>query len=69
MKRLVVALVLTLALVLAAVVAPAPAGAQPACGFQLGFKGIADEIPAVVGACLEDERANPANGDALQRTA
>src|SRR3989441_7986344 len=34
----------------------------------MGFKTMADQIPTVVGGCLEDEHANPANGDALQET-
>jgi hypothetical protein len=63
MARWVVAVVVAMH---AALVAP-PAAA--ACRFQLGFKAIADQIPAIVGQCLEDEHANPQNGDALQRTA
>jgi hypothetical protein len=47
---------------------PSAASAQPACGFRLGFKAIADRIPDRVGACLEDERFNAANGNAEQRT-
>jgi hypothetical protein len=53
--------------VLLASVLPSPAAAA-GCGFKLGFKAIADQIPTVVGGCLEDEHANPANGDALQKT-
>ena len=53
---------------LVAALAAQPAAAQAACGYQLGFKLIADQIPGLVGACLENEHANPANGDALQRT-
>jgi hypothetical protein len=42
--------------------------AQPAeCRFQLGFAALREQLPAV-GACLEDERHNPENGDTLQRT-
>jgi hypothetical protein len=47
---------------------PTMASAQHACTFQLGFKAIADQIPSLVGRCLEDEHANPQNGDALQKT-
>jgi hypothetical protein len=60
-----IALVLALLLVLPAV----PASAQVGCSFKLGFKALADQIPTSVGACLEDEHANPANGDALQKSA
>ena len=47
---------------------PSPAAAEPACGFRLGFKAIADQIPDLVGSCLEDEHFNAANGNAEQRT-
>lgn len=47
---------------------PATAGAQQSCGFTLGFKAIADQIPELVGRCLENERFNPGNGNAEQRT-
>src|SRR2546425_9627105 len=59
-------IVLLLVLVLAAL--PAPAAAQPACAFKLGFKAITDQIPETVGGCLEDEHFNTANGNAEQRT-
>jgi hypothetical protein len=61
-------LIVVVAAVVAALV-PGVAGAQQGCSFQLGFKAIADQIPQVVGPCLEDEHADPQNGDALQRTA
>jgi hypothetical protein len=64
-----------------AVLPAAPTGAQPAagpaarpaaqagCGFVLGFARLRDLVgPQIVGACLEDERFNPANGNAEQRT-
>ena len=36
---------------------------------MLGFAALRAQVgPATVGDCLEDEHANPANGDALQRT-
>jgi predicted metalloprotease len=41
---------------------------QASCQFRLGFKTIKDTIPDIVGACLENEHHNPANGDALQQT-
>jgi hypothetical protein len=66
--------------VLAAVLAmPSPASSGPhapaaalqaaGCRFVLGFAGVREAIgPEVVGTCLEDERFNPANGNAEQRT-
>jgi cyclophilin family peptidyl-prolyl cis-trans isomerase len=46
-----------------------PTGAaQTDCGFTLGFKALRDQIPTEVGACLENERFNPLNGNAEQRT-
>jgi hypothetical protein len=58
-----------LCLVAAALLTPtAPAAAQGACEFKLGFELLADRIPDAVGRCLEKEHHNPANGDALQRT-
>ncbi len=36
--------------------------------FRLGFKLLADQIPAVVGEPLEEEHHNPRNGDAIQAT-
>src|SRR4051812_4353666 len=59
--------VLFVLVVLLASLLPTSAAAA-SCGFKLGFKAIADQIPATVGQCLEDEHANPANGDALQKT-
>jgi hypothetical protein len=41
---------------------------QPGCGFTLGFKALRDQIPQVVGQCLENERVNQANGNTEQRT-
>src|SRR5207248_5335860 len=49
---------------------PSAARAQSPCRFVLGFAALRAAIGADrVGDCLEDERANPANGDTLQRTA
>jgi hypothetical protein len=46
-----------------------PAAAQtPACEYKLGFKLIADQMPETLGACLENEHFNPANGNSEQRT-
>jgi hypothetical protein len=55
-------------LLAAHLLSPSAAAAQSGCEFRLGFKAIADRIPAVVGSCLEDEHFNPANGDSLQQT-
>jgi hypothetical protein len=53
----------------AAPLLPAPARAQAGCQFVLGFARLRDLVgPAVVGDCLEDERFNPASGNAEQRT-
>jgi hypothetical protein len=62
----VVRVALFLALALAAV--PFPAAAQPACAFRLGFKALYDQIPSIVGTCVDDEGHNPLNGDGLQHT-
>ena len=46
-----------------------PAGAQLAgCTFSLSFRILRDQIPQIVGECLEDEPVNPASGDVEQRT-
>ncbi|HEY3108922.1 MAG TPA: hypothetical protein VGL23_09230 [Chloroflexota bacterium] len=59
--------VVALVLVLVAALIPRPASAET-CRFALGFAVLRDQIPAVVGECLEDERHNPIDGDGLQRT-
>lgn len=40
----------------------------PPCRFVLGFAALNAALPTIVGDCLDDERHNPANGDALQHT-
>ena len=62
---------LTLALTVPALAAIPAQAAE--CEFILGFaalKALIDEAegPEKVGACLENQRFNPANGDALQQT-
>lgn len=47
---------------------PWAGAAELPCQFVLGFKLLRDQIPSVVGECLEDEHHNPTNGDGLQRT-
>ena len=48
---------------------PEPAGAaEGACSFALGFAALREQIPRVVGECVEDEWHNPENGDGLQQT-
>jgi hypothetical protein len=42
--------------------------AAAGCGFGLGFATLRDQIPGIVGACLEDEHHDAATGDAVQRT-
>ncbi len=39
-----------------------------AADFQLGFKVIHDQIPAIVGNAVDDESHNPQNGDGLQHS-
>lgn len=46
---------------------PALAAAAP-CDFRLGFKAIHDQLPAQVGACLDNETYN-SSGDSVQHTA
>jgi hypothetical protein len=49
--------------------APAAALQAGGCRFVLGFAALREAIgPGIVGACLEDEHFNPANGNAEQRT-
>src|SRR5687767_2388762 len=62
MSRLIQLLALLVALL------PASATAQAGCEFKLGFKALRDQIPGMVGACVDDERFNAANGNAEQRT-
>jgi len=61
-RLLLVLILLSIALVMAT-----PVQAQSAPQFRNGFKALADLIPGVVGAPLEEEQIAP-NGDILQRT-
>ena len=45
-----------------------PTASAANCGYKLGFKTIADQIPDKVKDCLVDEHYNPLNGDSLQET-
>src|SRR5687767_5178480 len=38
------------------------------CVFTLGFQALKEQIPYIVGDCIENEWHNPENGDGLQRT-
>ena len=65
--------VLITAGVIALLAVPTPATATAECEFILGFaalKALIDEAegPEKVGECLENQRFNPENGDALQQT-
>src|SRR5688572_9818409 len=40
----------------------------PACHFVHGFADARSAVPEVIGDCLENERADPASGDTVQRT-
>lgn len=64
MKRLALGLILVMFALMSSSHA-ALAQSQPV--FKLGFKALADQIPAVVGTPLEDEYWGP-NGDSLQQT-
>ncbi len=64
MKRLVVSLIIA-AVAILAISSVTLAQATPE--FKLGFKALADQIPAVVGQPLENEHWG-ANGDSLQQT-
>jgi hypothetical protein len=60
--------ILALILTLAALAEPGPGALAADCELKLGFKALADQVPDVVGACLENERFNTANGNSEQRT-
>lgn len=64
MKRLFVVFVAAFAFTVAA---PPLSSAQEGPHFQLGFRTLADMIPAIVGTPIEEERSAP-NGDSLQKT-
>ncbi|HEY8745319.1 MAG TPA: hypothetical protein VIU62_19695 [Chloroflexota bacterium] len=53
---------------LTATLLSAPAAQAESCGFVLGFATLHALIPQHVGACLEQEQHNPANGDGFQQT-
>lgn len=56
------------ALTLLTAILPGPGSAAAACRFVLGFAAFADQLPQVVGQCVDDEQHDPVSGDALQRT-
>jgi hypothetical protein len=62
-----VAAALLVALI-AATLPAAPAARAQSCQFVLGFATLDGLIPQIVGQCLENEHANPSNGDSLQTT-
>ncbi|MCC7106188.1 MAG: hypothetical protein IT307_13685, partial [Chloroflexi bacterium] len=70
--RLAGALGFALALVLVAEGAPAleaqPATQPVACSYSQPFKALHDQLPEVVGYCVERERSNTDNGNTEQRT-
>jgi hypothetical protein len=50
-------------------IAPPPSATnQNGCDFKMGFAALRGHIPGVVGGCVENERHNLDNGDALQQT-
>jgi hypothetical protein len=56
------------ALLIASAIQSPSAEAQVACVFTPSFETLRQQIPAVVGGCLENERVDTATGDAQQRT-
>ena len=56
------------ALLLAACAPNATRGVAADCEFRLGFRALHDQIPSIVGDCLENEHFNPATGNTEQRT-
>lgn len=56
------------ALLIASAIQSPSAEAQVACVFTPPFEPLRQQIPAIVGGCLENERVDPATGDAQQRT-
>jgi hypothetical protein len=66
--RLGVVVVMAIMAVAGGLASAGPAAAQSACEFKLGFRAIAERLPAAVGGCLENEHSDPTTGDALQRT-
>lgn len=47
---------------------PDPTASAPDCSFYFGFARLHEQLPDVVGDCLENEHHLPVTGDALQRT-
>ncbi|MBI4322453.1 MAG: hypothetical protein HY675_28505 [Chloroflexi bacterium] len=47
---------------------PLPPPLPRPCEFRLGFKALRDQIPEVVGSCLENDWFNPLDGNVVQRT-
>ena len=65
---LVVGLVLLVVATVAGGAAAQRGDGTGSCEFKLGFKALRDQIPEVVGDCLENERFNVDNGNVEQRT-
>ena len=69
MARLVVSTLIALLLALPfSAVRSELVGAQGDCTFSPYFSVLSDQIPDVVGQCLEDRHVNPSSGDVEQRT-
>jgi hypothetical protein len=49
-------------------VEPAAVAAPTACTFNSGFRALRDQLPEVVGDCLDDEHRDAANGNVEQHT-
>ena len=68
LRRALHSLLLTLLLVATLSRAASSGLAQNSCSFVLGFQRLHDQLPEIVGTCLENEQHDPGTGDAHQRT-
>jgi len=64
----ILAVIFTLGALLAPLVGPAEPAVAVACQFTRGFATLHDQIPNIVGNCLENVRYNATTGDGLQMT-
>ena len=56
------------AILIASAIQSPSADAQVICVFTPPFEALRQQIPAIVGGCLENERVDLTTGDAQQRT-
>src|SRR3954454_23667515 len=68
-RRLALHSFVLIAVLAATLLQTTPSGlAQESCTFVLGFQQVHDQLPDLVGPCLENEQHDPDSGDAHQRT-